>query len=245
MGLANVPLTGLISRGFRVPTPAAARSRATPRTPRQSPRLGVTPISITGSLSPRASGAGVPITASSGKSTMPSWSSERPISRSLNNMPLEVTPRIFDFLSVTSIPGIYIPSLAKIPFMPARALGAPQTTSNVPVPLFTAHTFRRSASGCFSAFSTWATTKSLKPSEGSSRLSSSRPAMVRASVISVAVASVSSSSLSQLRVNFMTHLPGSTGPPWTAHPEIETRSGATSGDQSRRKSVDLEFRILT
>jgi hypothetical protein len=38
--------------GFSVPTPAAARSRAMPRTLKQSPRFGVTPISMIGSSSP-------------------------------------------------------------------------------------------------------------------------------------------------------------------------------------------------
>ena len=40
------------AQGFSVPIPAAARSRATPRTEKQSPRLGVTAISITGSSRP-------------------------------------------------------------------------------------------------------------------------------------------------------------------------------------------------
>ena len=38
--------------GRSVPIPAAARSRATPRTEKQSPRLGVTLISMTGSSRP-------------------------------------------------------------------------------------------------------------------------------------------------------------------------------------------------
>ena len=51
-GLAKPAGTAGADHGRSVPTPAAARSRATPRTDSASPRLGVTPISITGSSSP-------------------------------------------------------------------------------------------------------------------------------------------------------------------------------------------------
>ncbi len=49
---SNTAGTGAGAQGRKVPIPAAARSRATPRTEKQSPRLGVTAISITGSSSP-------------------------------------------------------------------------------------------------------------------------------------------------------------------------------------------------
>ena len=48
------PSPASIGSGFSLPRPAAARSRAMPRTPRQSGRLGVTSISITGSSRPSA-----------------------------------------------------------------------------------------------------------------------------------------------------------------------------------------------
>ena len=51
-GLANTDGTFAGANGLSVPSPAAARSRATPRTASASPRLGVTPMSITGSSSP-------------------------------------------------------------------------------------------------------------------------------------------------------------------------------------------------
>ena len=52
------------SRGFSVPSPAAASSRAMPSTPKQSLRLGVTATSITGPSSRITSLAGAPTGAS-------------------------------------------------------------------------------------------------------------------------------------------------------------------------------------
>ena len=52
MGPLNVPFTGDVSKGFNVPNPAAARSRAIPLTPKQSALSGVIAISITGSSKP-------------------------------------------------------------------------------------------------------------------------------------------------------------------------------------------------
>ncbi len=52
IGLGKPPGTGAALHGLSVPSPAAARSRAIPRTPSASPRFGVTAISITGSSSP-------------------------------------------------------------------------------------------------------------------------------------------------------------------------------------------------
>ena len=65
-GIIDLPADTLTGR------PAAARSRAMPRTPRQSGRLGVTLISITGSSRPSASAAGRPVFVSAGRSMMPS-----------------------------------------------------------------------------------------------------------------------------------------------------------------------------
>ena len=60
-GWRTLPVTRSALNGFSVPTPAAARSRAMPCTPSQSPRLGVTLISITASSRPSASAAGMPV----------------------------------------------------------------------------------------------------------------------------------------------------------------------------------------
>ncbi len=134
---------------------------------------------------------------------MPSCSSERPISRSLNNIPLEFTPRILDFFSVRSVPGIYMPLPANTPFIPARAFGAPHTTSTISLPLLTWQTCNRSALGCFSAFSTCATTNSFRRSAGSSRFSNSRPIIVSLSAISRGEALVSSSCSNHFMENFI------------------------------------------
>ena len=105
-GLSKVPGTAGTSNGLSLPRPAAARSRAMPRTPRQSPRFGVISTSITGSSRPKTSAKGVPTTASSGRSMMPSCSSERPISRSETSMPLEASPRITPGFKIVSVPGM-------------------------------------------------------------------------------------------------------------------------------------------
>jgi hypothetical protein len=93
---------------------------------------------------------------------------------------------------------------AKTPFMPARALGAPQTTcTGVPDPVSTMQTRRRSAFGCWRASVTLAMVKERSFSAGLESSSSSSPRWVSASAISPAGASVSRWSLSQERVNFI------------------------------------------
>ena len=52
IGERKRPGTGVASSGFSVPSPDAARSRAMPRTPRQSARFGVTLMSMTGVAEP-------------------------------------------------------------------------------------------------------------------------------------------------------------------------------------------------
>ena len=49
--LGPTPASATGANGRNVPSPAAARSRATPRTDSASPRFGVTAMSITGSSS--------------------------------------------------------------------------------------------------------------------------------------------------------------------------------------------------
>ena len=69
-GLSNVPSTGAAFVFFNLPSPAAAKSRATPLTPKQSPRFGVTLTSKTTSGF-KASTSGVPAGASPLKSMIP------------------------------------------------------------------------------------------------------------------------------------------------------------------------------
>ena len=119
-----------------------------PRTPAQSERFGVRPISMTGSPMPSASAAGEPAAKSPSRSTIPSCSSDSPSSRSEHSIPLLSTPRIFDFLSFVPVAGMTQPARANTPFMPVRALGAPHTTSKrSPPPTSTVQTRRRSALG--------------------------------------------------------------------------------------------------
>ena len=87
--------------------------------------------------------------------------------------------------------------------MPARALGAPQTTWVGSPPASTMHTLSRSAFGCGRASITRATTKPSYLRPGSSMLSTSRPTRVRVSTISASEADVSRWSRSQERVNFI------------------------------------------
>jgi hypothetical protein len=125
-----------------------------PSTPRQSPRLGVTLISITGSSMPSTDAAGAPTGVSAGRSMMPSWSSPSCSSRAEHSMPLLSSPRILLDLSVMPVPGMTLPDGAKMPFMPVRAFGAPQITCTVSLPVLTRQTRSRSALGCCDASST-------------------------------------------------------------------------------------------
>ncbi len=186
---------------------AAARSRATPRTAKQSPRFGVTLMSITGSSSPAQRAYGMPTGASSGKSTMPVWSSPRPISRRDSSMPALRTPRISPTFSVVLVPGMKLPGAANTPFMPVRAFGAPHTTKTLSSPVSTWHTRSRSAFGCCTASTTRAMRKGASAAPRSCTSSSSRPMRVSVSVICCKVASVCRCVFSQERVNFIAHTP--------------------------------------
>src|SRR5271154_703828 len=118
-------------------------------------------------------------------------------------MPFESTPRMTPLARVIFLPGIYVPTGEKTPFMPVRALGAPQTTCTGPPPASTMQTLSRSALGCGLASMTEATTKPSYLRLGSSTLSTSRPTRVSVSTISVSEADVSRWSRSQERVNFI------------------------------------------
>ena len=130
-----------------------------PRTPRQSPRLGVTAMSKSASSRPIIAAKGVPTGASGSSSMIPSCSSLKPISRSEQSIPQLSTPLIFAFLRTTPVPGMVVPTGAKTPFMPVRALGAPHTTSTRSAPVSTTQSLSLSAFGCGFASTTWATVK--------------------------------------------------------------------------------------
>ena len=197
------PLIACAVSSFNVPRPAAAKSRAMPRTPKQSGRLGVMPISIIGSFNPNASAAGVPIFGASASSIMPSWSSDRPSSAPEHIMPWLSIPRIFALPSTMPLAGITAPSCAKMPIRPARALGAPHTSFCSPAPLFTVQICKRSASGCGSVARISATSKLAKVSDGSLSASTSSPIRVNLSTISASEAVLSRWACSQERVNFI------------------------------------------
>ena len=129
IGLANSNwFIFLKFKGFSLPTPLAERSLATPLTPRQSPLLGVIPISKIGSFNFKASTAEVPFWKSSNNSIIPSWSSLKLSSLSDKSIPSDISPLIFPFFKFICVPGIYMPSLANIPFNPFFTLFAPQIT---------------------------------------------------------------------------------------------------------------------
>ena len=69
-------------------------------------------------------------------------------------MPADSTPRIVAFFKAMPVPGRVSPGRANTPFMPVRALAAPHTTWTLSWPVSTRQTVSRSASGCFSTFST-------------------------------------------------------------------------------------------
>ena len=90
--------------------------------------MGVILISITGSSRLNTSINFSPNEYFESTSIIPSCSSDIPISRSETSIPHDSTPLILDFFNLTPVPGIKLFSGAKIPFIPSRALGAPQTT---------------------------------------------------------------------------------------------------------------------
>ena len=194
------------STGLNVPSPAAARSRATPITPMQSGRSGVIATSNTGEAS-LYSAKLVPTGASSGSSIIPSCSSPSSSSRTEHIMPFDSTPRIALLRSSMPLAGPTAPGRPSTPFMPARALGAPQTTcSGSPSPVSTLSTCSLSASGCLAAVSTLATRNPASLSAGSSMPSTSWPIRLSAAAISGTEASVSRKCSSHSSENFMPSL---------------------------------------
>ena len=150
-----------------------------PRTPRQSARLGVTLMSITGSSSPHRRGVALRRSAGpAGSSMMPSWSSLRPSSQPEHSMPFDATPRIVLAFSTRPLRGMTVPGGAKTPSMPARALGAPHTTWTSPAPVSTMQSRSLSALGCGSALTHARDEEGGQSAwRGSRSTSTSRPSM--------------------------------------------------------------------
>ena len=168
----SLPSGAFSSQGTPLNTHQAYRSRATPQWEAASTRFAVISYSMTASvLRCRYSLAGVPTTASSGSTIMPSWELPMPSSSSAHIIPSDSTPRILDFLILKS-PGRTVPMRAKRTFCPAATLGAPQTTvSGSGLPSSTLVIWRWSLSGWGSHSSTFATTTPARP-PGISSLSS-------------------------------------------------------------------------
>ena len=120
----------------------------------------------------------VPTGASAGSGSRPAWSSDSPNSRAEHSMPEDSTPRSLARLMRKS-PGSTAPTSAHGTFMPAAALGAPQTICKAsPWPASTRHTLSLSASGCLSADRISATTIPENDGATGSSSSTSRPDIV-------------------------------------------------------------------
>ena len=159
----------------------AATSRAMPSSERQSARLGVSFSVISVSSRASASRTLAPTRASAGSESSPEASSAIPSSLAEHSIPCDSTPRITVVL-IAGPPGSSAPTSAQGAFMPATALGAPQTiVRRAPVPASTVHTRRRSALGCGSTFSIFATTTPEKGGAAGTASSTSRPAIVNRS----------------------------------------------------------------
>ncbi len=192
--------TGSSAGGVSLRATIAATSRATPRTDSTSPRFGVTLSVRIVSSRASASRSGVPVTSSSGSSRIPSCSSDRPSSRAEQSMPFDSTPRSFA-RRITSPEASRAPSRASGVFMPARTLGAPQTTcSRAEPPPATWQTVSLSASGWRSTESTSPTTTPWKSPAAGSIDSTSRPLMVRRAASAAGSRPASTHSLSQARL---------------------------------------------
>ena len=191
-----------ISSAFTCADSAAATSKATPRTLKQSARLGVSLSSKLASGRPRYAASGEPTGASAGSSSRPDASASMPSSFAEHSMPCESTPRSLAALMAMP-PGSVAPTVASGAFRPGRALGAPQTICTVPAPVATWHTCRRSASGCFSQERISATTTPSRPSPSTCASSTSRPMAVSRADSSSRDAETVTCSRSQLSGNFM------------------------------------------
>ena len=160
MGKVSVSsaFTVLSGQSVRLTSFNAAMSRARPRMLRQSPRLGVSPISIMQSFRPRYWRMSVPIGASSGRISSPLADSAMPSSVAEQSIPKDSMPR--NFARLIAVPlGSVAPMSAVGTRTPVRTLAAPQTmVSGSVVPTSTVVTLSLSACGCCSTEVTKPTT---------------------------------------------------------------------------------------
>ncbi len=213
-------------------------SRATPEMPRQSPRFGVSSMSITTSSSCRCAASGSPTGARSSRLMMPSASSPSPSSAAEHSIPWDSTPRIL-LRRILRPSGRRAPTSATGARMPANTFGAPHTTESVsPLPASTLHTLRRSASGCAPTSSTWATTMSSPRRASGSALSTSRPAAVSCSTRVSVSTGASTHSRSHCSLTFIGTAPGSAGRCRRTGADRRCRSAAGRGARRpcRRRS---------
>ena len=156
----------------------AQTSRAIPRMLKQSPRSGVSSISIMASSSSSHSASALPTGASSGSSMMPPPSSDNDNSEAEHSMPIETTPRSLAFFNLVPS-GSLPPTLAKAVVSPNLAFGAPQTICRLSCsPQSTSHTRSLSASGCCSIPTIRATKTSAKSGAAETISSTSKPIKV-------------------------------------------------------------------
>ncbi len=113
-----------------------------------------------------------------GSDQSPSWSSPRPSSARLSNIPSERTPRTCAAVRGVARSGSDEPIGAKGASMPTITLGAPHTTCNRASPTSTSHSRSRSASGWGATAVTRATTTPENAISSGSVASTSRPASV-------------------------------------------------------------------
>src|ERR1044072_650152 len=125
----------------------ACTSRATPYTPKQSTRFGVTSSSSTGSAIGSTWCRGMPGSAPSSSTMIPADSSAISSSAAERIIPEDLTPRSLASPSFAP-PGIVAPGSATGTVCPAATLGAPQTiVRGSTSPVSTLQTLSLSASG--------------------------------------------------------------------------------------------------
>ena len=160
-----------------------------PKTLRPWPRLGVSLSVKTVSSSFRWPRMSCPTGAASSSTSRPPWSSDSFSSRAEHSMPWLSTPRSLPSLIANGLPsspgGSAAPTRAHGTLMPGRTFGAPQTMFSVaPEPSSTWQTLRRSAFGCRSTESTFATTTPANGGATGRASSTSMPDMVSRSASS-------------------------------------------------------------
>ena len=168
--------TGSTRSGLSLPMPAAARSRATPRTDRQSARSGVTAMSITGPSIPSALAAaaadlGILRQVDDAVMLLAELQLAHRAQHALADHAADRGP-----LQHLAALGDHQPLAGENALHAGAGVGsaaAPPPAS--PSPVSTVHSRSRSACGCGRAAETWPTTKPSSGAARSSMLSTSRP----------------------------------------------------------------------